>query len=194
MQILHSRRLYGLEQNYFCKKVQTLYQTQISSPKPFFSADIDHYNLKYETNLNFTDNFVCTQNDYTEIFLLVLSILIKCIDHMISGYLFLLSTGRGILKIHHDHSCLQVTTRLLALTLTFFLYFIATPLIFVVPSSANLIRLTLPYFDFNQSVYIDTWLIRILNSQVFYSGSLILGYVILGIWACIGVVLILFIA
>merc|ERR1719220_2315618 len=45
-------------------------------------------------NSSYQPDFVCTQNDGWEVLLLLISLGVKCLDHLVSGYLFLLSCGR----------------------------------------------------------------------------------------------------
>ena len=58
------------------------------------------------TSSNVEADFVCTQNDGWEVVLLIISLGMKCLDHLVSGYLFLRRAPRpaGVRK-----KCLKIS-------------------------------------------------------------------------------------
>ena len=151
--------------------------TNVSQATNPFIINSINYDLK-------TDNsFICSQNDNLEILLLLGSIALKCLDHLVSGYLLFISSGRGIFKIYYDeHGCMQIFCRVLGLVLVFFIFFILTPLLFVVPASSNLFSI-FSYIDFQSTVY---QYLKHFNTVGFVTNCKLLGYSVLGLWASIG--------
>ena len=158
------------------------------------AIDFDNMNNQTSNATTTKSPFICSQNDNIEIILLLISIGLKFIDQMISGYLLLLSTGRGILRIEHHHTCKEIINRLLALATVFFGFLILTPLLFVAPYAIFKMMEIFSYIDFQSSVYYQTFY-WIFNNTMFINICNIVGYCVLGLWCLIGgglVVLILY--